>query len=228
MRPWCVRPISGTLESHLGDREESSKLGRTGSTPPTPSSTPGRTLRPPRSSGGLRALLDATIPARHGQPRAQPRDRCRQRPRCSRDRRVRPHGRLPGCPAPSLSLLARRIAGRCEGSPAAQTSPWSYASASPDKIVAALSDELRPRLIVGDENPVRVGQQWRDRVARHVKVPFYLVDGDVVVPSSHFPHEEYAARTLRPKIHRLSGRLPPAHTQSESRTSPGSARRLEA
>ncbi len=74
---------------------------------------------------------------------------------------------------------------------------------SPDKIVAALSDELRPRLIVGDENPVRVGQQWRDRVARHVKAPFYLVDGDVVVPSSQFPHEEYAARTLRPKIHRL-------------------------
>ena len=73
----------------------------------------------------------------------------------------------------------------------------------PDDVVAALSDELRPRLIIGDENPVRVGQQWRDRVTRHVKVPFYIVDGDVVVPSSHFPGEEYAARTLRPKIHRL-------------------------
>ena len=36
-----------------------------------------------------------------------------------------------------------------------------------------------------------------------LKVPFYLVDADVVVPTSLFPKEEFAARTLRPKIHRV-------------------------
>ncbi len=73
----------------------------------------------------------------------------------------------------------------------------------PDEVVAALAQEVRAGLVVGDENPVRVAKQWRENVARHLKVPFYLVDGDVVVPSSLFPLEEYAARTLRPKIHRV-------------------------
>ena len=33
-------------------------------------------------------------------------------------------------------------------------------------------------------------------------MPFRCVDGDVVVPMSLFPKEEYAARTIRPKLHR--------------------------
>ncbi len=36
-----------------------------------------------------------------------------------------------------------------------------------------------------------------------MKVPFRCVDADVVVPSSLFPKEEFAARTIRPKIHRV-------------------------
>ncbi len=75
----------------------------------------------------------------------------------------------------------------------------------PDAIVPAVAHEVGAAIVVGDENPVRIGQQWRDRVARELKVPFYLVDADVVVPSSHFPTEEFAARTIRPKIHRLLG-----------------------
>ncbi len=76
---------------------------------------------------------------------------------------------------------------------------------SPDAVVPALAREAGAAIVIGDENPVRVGQQWRDRVARELRVPFYLVDADVVVPSSHFPTEEYAARTIRPRIHRLLG-----------------------
>ncbi|MHB1559526.1 MAG: deoxyribodipyrimidine photo-lyase, partial [Isosphaeraceae bacterium] len=76
---------------------------------------------------------------------------------------------------------------------------------SPDAVVPALAREAGAAIVIGDENPVRVGQQWRDRAARELDVPFYLVDADVVVPSSHFPKEEYAARTIRPKIHRLLG-----------------------
>jgi deoxyribodipyrimidine photo-lyase len=40
-------------------------------------------------------------------------------------------------------------------------------------------------------------------VADHVHVPFRLVDADVVVPTALFPKEEYAARTIRTKIHRV-------------------------
>ncbi|WP_205678719.1 deoxyribodipyrimidine photo-lyase [Aquisphaera insulae] len=74
---------------------------------------------------------------------------------------------------------------------------------SPADIVPAFADEVRAAFVVGDENPVRVGMLWRQRIARDLRVPFHLVDADVVVPSSLFPNEEYAARTIRPKIHRV-------------------------
>ena len=73
----------------------------------------------------------------------------------------------------------------------------------PSRVVLALAAEVRPALVVGDENPVRVGQQWRTAVAIGLPVPFDCVDADVVVPSARFPREEYAARTIRPKIERI-------------------------
>jgi deoxyribodipyrimidine photo-lyase len=73
----------------------------------------------------------------------------------------------------------------------------------PDEVVLGLVAEIRPAIVVGDENPVRVGQQWRRRLAERLQVPFLVVDADVVVPTSLFPKEEYAARTIRPKIHRV-------------------------
>jgi deoxyribodipyrimidine photo-lyase len=73
----------------------------------------------------------------------------------------------------------------------------------PDEVVANLADQLRPALVIGDENPVRVGGLWRAGLASRLQIPFYLIDSDVVVPMSLFPKEEYAARTIRPKIHRV-------------------------
>jgi deoxyribodipyrimidine photo-lyase len=73
----------------------------------------------------------------------------------------------------------------------------------PGEAVPALAAEVGASLVVGDENPVRIGQQWREQVAGKLEVPFHLVDADVVVPASLFPKQEFAARTLRPKIHRV-------------------------
>ncbi|APW63804.1 deoxyribodipyrimidine photo-lyase [Paludisphaera borealis] len=74
---------------------------------------------------------------------------------------------------------------------------------SPDEVVPAFAEEVGAAFVVGDENPVLVGRRWRESVARGLAVPFHLVDADVVVPTSLFPREEYAARTLRPKLHRV-------------------------
>src|SRR5271166_2891431 len=74
---------------------------------------------------------------------------------------------------------------------------------SPADVVPALVAELGASFLVGDENPVRIGQQWRNQVAGKLEVPFHVVDADVVVPTALFPKEEFAARTLRPKIHRV-------------------------
>lgn len=73
----------------------------------------------------------------------------------------------------------------------------------PDLVVLKVARSLRPAIVIGDENPVRPAVFWREQVAQGLSVPLRFVDADVVVPTGLFPNEEYAARTLRPKIHRV-------------------------
>jgi deoxyribodipyrimidine photo-lyase len=68
--------------------------------------------------------------------------------------------------------------------------------------IERLCDELRPALVVSDENPLREPERWRQRLAERISVPFWTVDADVVVPSVLLEKEQYAARTIRPRIHR--------------------------
>ena len=63
--------------------------------------------------------------------------------------------------------------------------------------------EVKPCLVVGDENPMREPEGWRQSAARSLTVPFWTVDADVIVPTKLIPNEEYAARTIRPKIQKL-------------------------
>lgn len=86
---------------------------------------------------------------------------------------------------------------------AARGVPLSIRLGRPEEIIPAVAAELNASIVVGDENPVRVGRHWREQVTRALQVPFHLVDADVVVPTSLFPKEEFAARTIRPKIHRV-------------------------
>lgn len=81
--------------------------------------------------------------------------------------------------------------------------PFIVRLGAPDAVAAAVAREARAAVVVGDENPLRVGEMWRQRLAEGLRVPFLCVDSDVVAPSALFPKEEYAARTLRPKIHKV-------------------------
>jgi deoxyribodipyrimidine photo-lyase len=60
--------------------------------------------------------------------------------------------------------------------------------------------EVGPALVVGDENPLRASERTKQRVARHLAVPFWTVDADVIVPSRLLARQHYAARTIRPRI----------------------------
>jgi len=64
-------------------------------------------------------------------------------------------------------------------------------------------DEVRPALVVGDENPMREPEHWRAKVAEQLHVPFWTVDADVIVPSKLLMKEQYGAYTARPVIRRL-------------------------
>ena len=96
--------------------------------------------------------------------------------------------------------------------------PFVVRLGHPDAVIPALAEECGAAMVVGDENPVRIGQHWRERTAEDLRVPFYLVDADVVVPASHFPGEEYAAPDPPPEDPSRPGRVPQADPQSPTHT----------
>jgi len=73
----------------------------------------------------------------------------------------------------------------------------------PDHHLLKFCDEVRPALVVGDENPMREPEHWRAKVAEQLHVPFWTVDADVIVPSKLLMKEQYGAYTVRPVIRRL-------------------------
>ena len=73
----------------------------------------------------------------------------------------------------------------------------------PDHSLLKFCDEVRPSIVIGDEDPLREPEQWRRRAVELLRVPFWTVDANVVVPSRLLLKEQFAARTIRPRIHKL-------------------------
>jgi len=72
---------------------------------------------------------------------------------------------------------------------------------SPDK--AALGVAEHASLLVADRGYLRFQVDWRHRVAEDAPCPVVQVESDVIVPvETASPKEEYAAATIRPKIHK--------------------------
>ena len=72
---------------------------------------------------------------------------------------------------------------------------------SPQQVAVEASEAAS--LVVADRGYLRVQRQWRQHVARHAKCRVVQVESDVVVPVDVVSgKEEYAARTIRPKIRR--------------------------
>jgi deoxyribodipyrimidine photo-lyase len=87
----------------------------------------------------------------------------------------------------------------------------------PDHRLVPFLSEVRPTIVVGDENPLRQTEQWRAELTSQVRVPFWTVDADVVVPSALIETEQYAARTIRPRIHKqLAAYLGAADAESRA------------
>ncbi len=72
--------------------------------------------------------------------------------------------------------------------------------ASPLSELERLCAEVRPAVVVTDENPLRRSDGWRAALAREPGVPLLSVDADVIVPSALLGREHFAARTIRPRI----------------------------
>ena len=70
----------------------------------------------------------------------------------------------------------------------------------PDHSLLKFCDEVHPAMVVGDENPMREPERWREIAAQNLRVPFWTVDSDVIVPSLLIEKEQYAAFHIRKKL----------------------------
>ncbi len=72
---------------------------------------------------------------------------------------------------------------------------------SPKHTVARLAKDAA--LIVTDDYPCFIIPEHNRRIAERSRVAVHAVDSNGVIPMSKFDKEEYAAYTIRPKIHKL-------------------------
>jgi deoxyribodipyrimidine photo-lyase len=75
---------------------------------------------------------------------------------------------------------------------------------SPQKEMSGFVKENNIGLLVTDFDPLKIKKQWKKEVSDKINIPFYEVDTHNVIPCwVASDKEEFAAYTLRPKIHKL-------------------------
>jgi len=95
----------------------------------------------------------------------------------------------------------------------------------PEHSLLRFCNEVNPALVVGDENPMREPESWRQNAAKKLKVPLWTVDADVIVPSQLLEKAQYAAHIIHPRLQAhlkrflVASRNPNAHVGwTESKT----------
>lgn len=84
--------------------------------------------------------------------------------------------------------------------------PFQLEMCDPPTRVLELSQQAS--MLVTDRGYLRLARAWRSRVAEQITCPMLEVESEAVVPLGAVSNkQEYAARTLRPKIHKLLGRF---------------------
>src|ERR1700685_3283700 len=70
----------------------------------------------------------------------------------------------------------------------------------PKSSLLRFCDEVKPALVIGDENFLREPEAWRRKAARKLRVPLWTVDADVIVPSKLLEKAQYASYIIRPRL----------------------------
>ncbi len=77
----------------------------------------------------------------------------------------------------------------------------------PEHSLIKFCEEVRPSLVVGDENPMREPEAWRRSASKKLSLPLWTVDADVIVPSNLLRKEQYAAHIIKPRLQAHLGRF---------------------
>ena len=89
-------------------------------------------------------------------------------------------------------------------------------------------EEVQAALLIGDENPCREPERWRRTLARRLRIPYWTVDADVVVPSRVFGRSFVLLHHFRPRLHAelpkylvATANIEPLHAWKPRKVPPG-------
>ena len=81
--------------------------------------------------------------------------------------------------------------------------PFFITTGKPEETIPNFFKKLNASILVSDFDPLKVKRIWKRDVAKKITIPFYEVDAHNIVPCLHVSDKlEFAAYTIRPKIHR--------------------------
>jgi deoxyribodipyrimidine photo-lyase len=82
--------------------------------------------------------------------------------------------------------------------------PFYLLQGIPGEEIPEFIKEKKASLLVSDFDPLKIKQSWKKKVAEKIEIPFYEVDAHNIVPCFYVSDKaEFAAYTIRPKIHKL-------------------------
>lgn len=82
--------------------------------------------------------------------------------------------------------------------------PVILLSGKPEIEIPKFIKKNNASVLVSDFDPLRIKRIWKKEVAKKITIPFYEVDAHNIVPCLYVSNKtEFAAYTIRPKIHKL-------------------------
>lgn len=101
--------------------------------------------------------------------------------------------------------------------------PMSVRFGEPGSTLPAYAAVRRAGAVVTDFSPLRLTRNWKRKAADGLGCALYEVDAHNIVPCwLASPKQEYAARTIRPKLHRLMGEFLTEFPEPEAPFQPSS------
>lgn len=82
--------------------------------------------------------------------------------------------------------------------------PFDVLLGHPPEMLESYTQNMGVELLITDFSPLKIKRNWREETASRLNIPMRMVDAHNIVPCfMASDKEEYAARTIRPKIKRL-------------------------